>query len=161
MKRPGLWVALSGLCLLACLCFAIPMYVIRPFRAQGAGELALALSVRGWGPWLAIACAMASLGLAVLAWRRTHRAWSRAAVVAAALFTACFAVLTHVNVYELMFHPIPSVGFITADQAKVDADDMVMTVTVAGLSRAYPIRTMGYHHIANDWVGGEPIVATY
>ena len=31
----------------------------------------------------------------------------------------------------------------------------------AGEQRAYPIRTMGYHHIVNDRLGGVAIVATY
>ncbi len=30
-------------------CVAYPMYVIRPFRAQGSTELAVALVVRAWG----------------------------------------------------------------------------------------------------------------
>jgi hypothetical protein len=32
---------------------------------------------------------------------------------------------------------------------------------VGGSARAYPIRTMGYHHIVNDVVGGTALVATY
>ncbi len=32
-------------------CVAYPMYVIRPFRAQGSTELAVALVVRAWGYW--------------------------------------------------------------------------------------------------------------
>jgi hypothetical protein len=34
-------------------------------------------------------------------------------------------------------------------------------VRVAGIARAYPIRSISYHHVVNDTVGGVPIVATY
>jgi hypothetical protein len=60
-----------------------------------------------------------------------------------------------------MFHPIGAPQVEPAALAKVDPDDMVIAVKLNGSARAYPIREMGYHHIANDWVGGEPIVATY
>jgi len=61
----------------------------------------------------------------------------------------------------MMFHPVPAPGFVAADKAKVDGDDMILAVSLANEPRAYPIRTMGYHHIVNDRVGGQPIVATY
>jgi hypothetical protein len=37
----------------------------------------------------------------------------------------------------------------------------VLAVSVGKEARAYPIRTMGYHHIVNDTVGGAPIAVTY
>ena len=39
--------------------------------------------------------------------------------------------------------------------------DALTVVKVGGSARAYPIRTMGYHHIVNDIVGGTALVATY
>ena len=69
--------------------------------------------------------------------------------------------LARFNVYEMMFHPMGAPAVESAAIAKVDPDDMVIAVKLNGSARAYPIREMGYHHIANDWVGGEPIVATY
>jgi hypothetical protein len=66
-----------------------------------------------------------------------------------------------VNVFEKMFHPVQKPQFLGSDQAKVDADDMVMVASVGRESHAYPIRIMGYHHIVNDTLAGEPIVATY
>src|SRR5690349_4174807 len=46
MKSPiRWWLVLFTAAFLAVLCFAIPMYVIRPFRSQGARELSLALAV--------------------------------------------------------------------------------------------------------------------
>ncbi len=51
--------------------------------------------------------------------------------------------------------------FVAAQTAPVEADDMVMTVALSGEQRAYPVRTIGYHHIVNDRLGRVAIVATY
>ncbi len=71
------------------------------------------------------------------------------------------AYLTRVNVYELMFHPIGTPQFQAAKDSHIDKDDMVIAVRLNGVSRAYPIREMAYHHVVNDTVAGEPIVSTY
>ncbi len=161
MKIRTEWLILGALLVTAFLCSAYPMYVIRPFRAQQATELSIALVVKRWGPGLAIVCSLTSLALLVLLWRRTLSLWSRVGGSVIFTFTVLFTVLSYVNVYEQMFHPAPGARFITAANAKVDAADMVLAVSVSGQPRAYPIRTMGYHHIINDRVGGVPIVATY
>jgi Protein of unknown function (DUF3179) len=152
--------------LIACLAasfagFAYPMYVIRPFRYQGARELAAALAVIEVRPLVeGVAVLLALIGLAWY-WRlrteRSRRVW---AIVGTA-FVCLFAVLTRINVYELMFHPDSHPLFGSVQQAKVDPDDKVIAVKVGSEARAYPIRTIAYHHIINDVVGGEPIVATY
>jgi hypothetical protein len=66
-----------------------------------------------------------------------------------------------VNIYELMFHPVDHPAFASAAAVKLDKDDKLIVVKIAGSARAYPIRTMGYHHIVNDVVGGTALVATY
>jgi hypothetical protein len=43
----------------------------------------------------------------------------------------------------------------------VHDNDVVMAVKIKGQAVAYPILQLAYHHIANDIVAGEPIVATY
>jgi hypothetical protein len=87
---------------------------------------------------------------------------SRRRLAAAGAFLVCtFAVLSRVNIFELMFHPDTHPLFVPIQQAKVDPDDMVLAVKLGGMARAYPIRSMGYHHVINDVVGQEPIVATY
>jgi hypothetical protein len=71
------------------------------------------------------------------------------------------AALARVNVYELMFHPDDHPAFAAASEAKLDKDDKLIVVNVRGSARAYPIRTMGYHHVINDVVGGTALAATY
>jgi hypothetical protein len=60
-----------------------------------------------------------------------------------------------------MFHPVAEPKFEASHEARIDKDDMVIAVRLSGISRAYPIREVAYHHIVNDTVANEPIVATY
>jgi hypothetical protein len=71
------------------------------------------------------------------------------------------ACLTHVNIFEIMFHPYPAPMFVAASTARVDADDKVLAIRIGVTVHAYPIRIMGYHHIVNDVVGDVPIAVTY
>jgi hypothetical protein len=137
------------------------MYVIRPFRAQGARELAAALVVSRFRPLITLGSAIAALVAAVGYCRAQANRWRRALAVAGAGFVCLLAFLARVNVYELMFHPVDHPAFAAASDVKLDKDDKLIVVKVGGSARAYPIRTMGYHHIVNDVVGGTALVATY
>jgi hypothetical protein len=137
----------------ALFCVAYPLYVIRPFRMQGARELALALAfiryrlfVLGLAAGIAIAVALVS--------RRVL------AAVAVVVVGGC-AALAWVNLYEKLFHPIERPEFAAAGEMKLEAREMVIAVAQGGESRAYPIRSMSYHHVLNDALSGVPIVATY
>jgi hypothetical protein len=153
--------ALAALSAVVCAtCVAIPMFVIRPFRPQGARELEIALAVRHAGPWLAGMCAVVALLLLIRSWK-TMKTAARTAMAGLFLVAIACAVFTHVNIFEKMFHPYASPSFGSAVEAKVDPDDNVLAVTLGQEARAYPIRTMGYHHIVNDTVNGVPIAVTY
>jgi hypothetical protein len=71
------------------------------------------------------------------------------------------AVMTRLNYFEWMFHPIAGAQFIPESKSKLDAKEMIMAVNFGVNSRAYPISQMAYHHVLNDVVGGVPIVVTY
>jgi len=158
--RLALWVAV--LCALVSIgCVAIPMYVIRPFRPQDPGQLALALTVRGIGPWLSAVCVLGVLWALFTGWKRSVRVLGRIGLVCLCVLTIVTACLTHINIFEIMFHPYPAPAFVDASVAQVDAGDKVMSVHIGEETHAYPIRIMGYHHIVNDSVGGVPIAATY
>ncbi len=142
-------------------CFAVPMYVIRPFRHQGANELALALAVKQIGPWLSIACAMLCLLLVVFTWPHARGWLARAVAISSVLGAVAGAFLARVNIYERMFHPLGTPQFESGQTAKLEPDDMVIAIRVNGISRAYSIREIAYHHVVNDTLGGVPVVATY
>jgi len=140
---------------------AYPVYVIRPFRYQGPRELAAALAVIQVRPLIELACAVCVLAGLLWFWRIQPRRLQRILAVAGTSLVCAFAVLSRVNMFELMFHPDAHPQFASIGQAKVDPDDKVLAVKLGGSARAYPIRSMAYHHIINDVVGGVPIVATY
>ncbi len=150
-----------ALALVSLACSAVPLYVIRPFRSQGARELAAALVLKQVGPAVSFACALLALVVIGSLWMRRERWLVRAAIALPALLAVAGAFLARVNVYELMFHPIDSPRFESAEKAAIDPGDMVMAVEINGAQRAYPIREMAYHHLVNDTLGGQPIVPTY
>ncbi|MDP6403418.1 MAG: DUF3179 domain-containing (seleno)protein [SAR202 cluster bacterium] len=57
--------------------------------------------------------------------------------------------------------PIYTPVITTKEDAQLDADDLVMGVSVDGESRAYPISTMRFKEIVNDELGGRPILVTW
>src|SRR5580765_2652078 len=155
-----------GLVLLACLvvgliCVAYPIYVIRPFRHQGARELAVALAVSRFRPVVTVVAAIAAVLATIGYWRAGERRWNRVLTAAGAALMVVLAFLARVNVYELMFHPLSHPSFTAANEVKLDGAEKVVAVRVGGEARAYPIRSMSYHHVVNDVVGGTAIVATY
>lgn len=142
-------------------CLAVPIYVIRPFRPQEAHQLAFALTVRSIGPRLSGTCALVALLMLLSIWKRAIGLLWRLTLITLSVIVLADAVLTHVNIFEIMFHPYPSPAFGDANSAQVDTGDKVLAVRIGKMSHAYPIRIMGYHHIVNDTVGGVPIAATY
>jgi len=149
---------IAGLLLIASLVLALffliyPMYVIRPFRHQEVTELAVSLWMLRFRPLVMVLCVVAGAA-ATLQLRRVMPVIGLALIVAA-------AVLSRINVFEKMFYPMGKPSVEAAQQSKLDGREMVIAVNVGGEARAYPIRIISYHHIANDTVGGVPIVATY
>lgn len=160
MRRAGL--LLVWLCFAVTLfCLAYPIYVIRPFRHQGAVELAAALRVMQWRDLASSVCATGAVSALFLYWQRGPGRWRRIGVSLAAALTIIFAALTHVNVYEKMFHPIGAPAFDAVASVRLDSAEKVLAVSLGADARAYPVRAIAYHHIVNDLVGGVPIVATY
>jgi hypothetical protein len=138
-----------------------PLYVIRPFRHQGPTELLVALAVLRYRPALMILAALCSLAALIWYWAQEKRILRRTFSLLSVMAVAAIAVLSRVNVYEIMFHPFDHPSFSSAGQSKLDADEKVIAVAVGQEARAYPIRIISYHHVINDLVGGVPIVATY
>ncbi len=153
--------AALGVCLaVALVCLVYPIYVIRPFRLQGTRELAAALFVVRIRPILTVLAAAGAIAALAVLWRRGRR-WPRWAAVAAALATVASAAVCRVNVYELMFHPLEHASFSPAARSRLNSAEMVLAVRAGDAARAYPIRVLSYHHVANDTLGGVPIAATY
>jgi len=162
LNRSGRAVAVLLACLAVSLfCVIYPGYVIRPFRAQGARELLIALFVTRFRSGMTVLTALAALIAAVAYWRARSSWWRRVLSVLGAVFVCVLAALARVNIYELMFHPNEHPAFAAADQVKLDKDEKVIAVKIGAEARAYPIRDISYHHVINDVLGKVAIVATY
>jgi hypothetical protein len=146
---------------LSLICVVYPLYVIRPFRAQGARELAAALVVMRFRLAATLISCAAALAALVFYWRAQPRRWRRVLPTAGAAFVCVLAALARVNIYELMFHPNDRPSFAAASRTKLDKDEKVIAVKIGGAARAYPIRNISYHHVINDVLDNVAIVATY
>ena len=140
---------------------AYPMIVIQPFRHQGETELQVALWIVRWRPYFEAVAAVLAIVTLTFTWRKPSRLLPRSAALIATLIVCAAAALTRINVFELMFHRYDRPAFTQAMQAKIEPDDKVLAIALGNQARAYPIRTIAYHHIVNDEVGGIPVVATY
>ena len=146
---------------LSLICVAYPFYVIRPFRAQGARELAVALVVLRLR-WVAtLVSGVAALAAVAFYWRVQPGRWRRIFATAGAAFVCVLAALARVNIYELMFHPDDRPSFAAVSRTKLDKDEKVIAINIGGAARAYPIRNISYHHVINGVLDKVAIVATY
>ena len=136
-----------------------PAWVIQPFRAQDARQLSLALNAIRVAPLLTLVAVV--IGIATLLWWRPRRVLSRLIAGAGVVVLILSAVVARVDYFEIMFRPDPNPRFLPVAQAPVDDDDMVMVARSGGEAHAYPIRFMAYHHLVNDVIAGEPVLATY
>ena len=57
--------------------------------------------------------------------------------------------------------PIYEPGTLDPDEVQLDAQDMVMGISIGGESRAYPIRTLRFREMVDDELGGIPILVTW
>ena len=56
-----------------------------------------------------------------------------------------------------IYHP----EFVSANDARLHSDELIMGVSINGDSRAYPVWLMRHHEIVNDVVGGIPVLITW
>ena len=94
-------------------------------------------------------------------WRAQPRRSRRSLAVSGVAGVCISAGLSRINVYEMMFHPMGRPSLVAIGETNLAGDEKVLAVQQAGVARAYPIRSISYHHIVNDVLGGVPIVATY
>lgn len=161
MKRAcALLLALVTLASLAWV--ATPIVLIRPFGAQTPGGLAISYAMRARSAPLTLVLLVLGLVTAVLLWSRLASWKGRVLASGALLVLAGCALLARFNHFEWMFRPLPDPGFAeTAKAPDVEDGDLVLGVAVGTEARAYPVRALAYHHVVNDVLAGEPIVATY
>jgi Protein of unknown function (DUF3179) len=118
------------------------------------------MAIRQRAPIVSLLCALVCFGIAALLWQRCN--WWRKVLVAVPLLLVTFsAVMSRLNYFEWMFHPVDSAKFEAESASKLDKSEMILAVRYGSDARAYPIREMAYHHVLNDVVEGVPIAVTY
>jgi hypothetical protein len=140
--------------------FFIPAFIIRPFTYQSPKGLALAMALRQRAPWGSLIAALVCLAFALILWDAANR-WRKAILVVVMLPVVFSTVMSRLNYFEWMFHPIDSQQFESPSASKLGNAEMILAVRFGSDARAYPIREMAYHHILNDVVAGVPIAVTY
>ena len=160
-SRTLLFCGLAASLALSLLALVYPIYVIRPFRRQMPGELAVAMQVMRYRPVLEGSCVLVALAICFFGYRHFGSSKARAAALVCVVLVLAAAALSRVNIYEQMFHPAEKPAFATISQTKLAAAESVIAISLNGAARAYPIRIISYHHIINDTLAGEPVVATY
>jgi hypothetical protein len=157
-----LWLALVVVVGVGVGVVAFPTFYIMPFRTQDAGTLGWALTARTIAPVVTAAASALAAALALWLVTRGRRWWSRLTPLVLVAPLALATWFARQNHFEWMFSPQNTLEHVESATATfVEPDDLVMAVERNGASIAYPIRQLAYHHIANDVVAGEPIVATY
>jgi len=159
-RSRGAWAAFFLCSLVTIALFFIPAFIIRPFRYQSPRGLLLAMAVHQHAPLLTLITALASFIFALILWR-TSRLWGKLGLTSALLLVTFSAVMSRLNYFEWMFHPIDGPQFLAQSQSKLDTSEMIMAIRIGDDTRAYPISQMAYHHILNDVVGGVPVAVTY
>jgi type IV secretory pathway VirB2 component (pilin) len=157
---PWLWTAFIASALTATGFFFIPAFVIRPFSYQAPRALWWAMAIRQRAPLASLICTLICVALCLALWRASSR-WGKAGLIALMILVAFSAVMSRLNYFEWMFHPVDSPRFEAEAATKLDKGEMVMTLRFGSDARAYPIREMAYHHVLNDVVEGVPVVVTY
>ena len=140
--------------------FFIPAFIIRPFTHQSPSGLTLAMALRQRAPWGTLAAALICLIFACLLWQAASR-WRKIVIALIMVLVVFSAVMSRLNYFEWMFHPLPSAQFESASASKLNNGEMILAVRFGTDARAYPIREMAYHHVLNDVVNGVPVAVTY
>lgn len=160
-RRWPVWLALLLTVLLALASVFIPAWVIMPFKAQTARGVALSYALKSWSPLITLLAALLAITLTIYLWRAA-RWFGRVALIVLLVPAFVATWFARQNHFEWMFNPLTQTAYARAGEADfVNDRTMVMAVTINGEAAAYPVRQMAYHHIAQDTVGGVPIVATY
>jgi Protein of unknown function (DUF3179) len=153
-------IALTAAALIGTAAFVIPAFIIRPFTHQSARGLEWAMAIRDRAPLISLISAIVCFAFAAPLWQRSSKRMK--AVLALPLVIVTFsAVMSRLNYFEWMFHPVGNAQFEAESASKLDAKEMILAVRYGSDARAYPISQMAYHHILNDVVGGVPIAVTY
>jgi len=156
-------IALAILVLGSAALAVMPGYLVSPLRSQTQYDLELSHTLTNWAPTLVVINLVIGAILALMIWRGKDVRLRNKVVLAIAVATLVFAAYsTRSYLAEERFAPLPEVLRVKASEAThVLPEDLVLGVKHGDEAAAYPFPIIGYHHIVNDRLAGEPFVVTY
>ena len=77
------------------------------------------------------------------------------------LYAAIFYVFTFMMEADKMFYQPTKTDLFDITKNKIPTNKLVVGVTMNGVSKAYPIQLIGYHHQVRDTINQTPIMVTY
>lgn len=134
---------------------ALPQLIGLPFLSQNPVILQVALAISRNLFWIELACALVATVAGIIL-GRANQPWRKLAFGVA----AC-VLLSRLDIFEFIFHPLRQPAFVSAADTKLDAREKVLAISIKGHIRAYPVRSLSYHHIVNDVLEGVAVAATY
>ena len=155
-----LWFLFVASALVAVGFFFVPAFIIRPFHHQTPAALAMAMALRQRAPWPTLAAALVCFVFMLIMWRAASP-WRKIFLAFVMVLVGFSAVMSRLNYFEWMFHPLDAPQFESASASKLDKGEMILAIRYGSDARAYPIREMAYHHVLNDVVAGVPVAVTY
>src|SRR5579863_1228510 len=124
-RRYLLWFLFIPAALVGIGLFFVPAYIIRPFHHQTPGALALAMHWRQFAPLGTLAASLLCLVLAILLWGTADRA--RRIILASVMVVVAFsAVMSRLNYFEWMFHPVRDARFEAESASKLGGGEMIL-----------------------------------
>ncbi|MBP7556942.1 MAG: DUF3179 domain-containing protein [Chitinophagaceae bacterium] len=148
------WISWLGLLL-----FEIAnVYFIMPMPgSQRMNSLPLAyfLYTWRWG-FRAVFGVLLLLGLFRSSWRRKWVLLFPLLLLAAVAYFANFVMAA-----DQMFRQPQTLSMANAASSQVDTNRLVIGIRIGEVAKAYPIQFIGYHHLVQDRINGQPVLVTY
>lgn len=160
-NRTTLWILFTTAFVFSLSFVLIPFLLIQPFKAQTAARVTLSFLLRRWSPVLTVVLFLIALGAHWRLWSESP-IWKRIVTSIGLFLMVGIVWFSQQNYFEWIFNPLLHPQYVASTQSDFLSDnDMVLAVSVNGDHVAYPVRLLAYHHLVEDTVGGEPVVATY
>lgn len=77
------------------------------------------------------------------------------------LYIIAFYIFTYVMEADKMFYQPTKISFSTTATTTIPSEKLVIGVTMDGISKAYPIQLIGYHHQVRDTINNKDLMITY
>lgn len=141
---------------------AAPSILTTPIIPQTDTYITWAYHLDGLGMPIALLALAAALIAIVTSWRAGIGRLGRVAQALAVLLAGSALWISNANVAEWAFRPHTSSSYVQlSDVDYMKADDLVLAVNMDDQTLIYPVGIVGYHHILNEQLTGEPFVVTY